>query len=222
MSQEILQTDVTDFIGVDIYEEYYYTKGNAFYKSNNNNNYENIRYGHPDVIDISNPLQILILYKFFNKVITLDNQLNFITEYNVPIGTELIANAGENKIWAYNNILQTINIYDLKNAKTEVSSTPITNTITQLKGDLNNAIVKTAHNEIDTYNYVARKTSSSSLDKSLLPISMRNTHRILDNVLFKEQIEIDKIPESIIAFEIQNDILYYLSNSIIFKKDIRD
>lgn len=221
IGQNLLQTNVVDFVGVDIYDNYYYLQNNSLHKSGSTNDYQNLKYGTPDGIDISNPLQILVFYKFFNKVVALDNRLNFIAAYNVPMGTDLIASAGENKIWTYNNILKVLSIYNLKTEKTEISSIPITNKITQLKGNLNKAIVKTETNELETYNFVARKTSSKKLKHQLLPISMHSLYILQNNTLYKETTQIISVPDSINSYEVQNNVLYYLKDSNIYKTPIK-
>ncbi|NIJ44355.1 hypothetical protein FHR24_000794 [Wenyingzhuangia heitensis] len=215
--QNALVKNVDDFVGVDIYENYYYLQNSALHKSSLNNDYKNIKYGTPDVVDISNPLQVLLLYKLFNKVISIDNKLNFIAEYQVPFGTDLIASAGENKIWTYNNIHKTISVYNLKTQKIEIRSILITSKITQLKGDLNKAIITNTNNQLETYNFVARKITSTPLKDTQLSISMRNLYVLKNNKLYKEKSEITNTPKSIVSFEVQNNIFYYFKDNSIYK-----
>ena len=221
-SQTQLQKNVDEFIGVDVFENYYYLKDGALYKSNIQTDYKNIAYRMPNQVDISNPLQVILYYRFFNKAILLDNKLNFISEFNIPIGTTLIANAGKDKIWLYNNMNNLLSIYNFRTNKTENTSISITEKITALKGNLNEAIIKTQNNKLDIYNFFARKTRSKNLALMQLPISMNTLYSIQNNQLYKNKTPVIKTPNSITSFEVQNKTLYYFKDSSIFKTPITE
>ena len=212
--------DVTKFVGIDIYENCYYLQNDALHKSSLKNDYKNIEYGTPDVIDISNPLQILLLYKFFNKVILLDNQLSFINEFDVPIGTELIANASKDKIWIYDNIKMILKLYNFKTQKTEISSIPIKEKILQLKGNLNQAIIINGNNQLTKYNYLARKEATINIQNNLLPISLNNTYIIKENILHHKNNKIIDTPNEIESFEVINKKLYFFKKNKIYTLSI--
>ena len=212
--------DVTKFVGIDIYENCYYLQNDALHKSSLKNDYKNIEYGTPDVIDISNPLQILLLYKFFNKVILLDNQLSFINEFDVPIGTELIANASKDKIWIYDNIKMILKLYNFKTQKTEINSIPIKEKILQLKGNLNQAIIINSNNQLTKYNYLARKEATINIQNNLLPISLNNTYIIKENILYHKNNKIIDTPNEIESFEVINKKLYFFKKNNIYTLSI--
>lgn len=219
-SQTLLQENVEKFIGVDIFENYYYLKEGSFFKSNLNNDYKNINYGTPDTVDISNPLQILLHYKFFNKLVLIDNQLNFITEYNLPIGTHLLASAGKDKIWIYDNIQMLLSIYTLTTQKTEITSIPNQTDIEQLKGNLNEALALNTQQELITYNYLARKTGIKKSTDTQYPISLHKPYVIKNTSLWdKDKIVLQNLA-NIQAFEVVDYNLYILRENQIYRISI--
>lgn len=214
--QNVLIKDVTKFIGVDIYENYYYLQNDALHKSSLKNDYKNIDYGTPDVIDISNPLQILLLYKFFNKVVLLDNQLSFITQFEVPIGTELIANASKDKIWLYDNINMMLKLYNFKTQKTEITSIPFKENILELRGNLNQALVVNSQNQLIKFNFLARKEAVINIENIILPLSLINNYVIKKGGLYQKNNEILSSPDKIESFEVINNKLYFFKENNIY------
>ena len=192
----------------------------ALHKSSLENDYKSITYGAPDYVDISNPLQVILFYKLFNTIILLDNRLNLINQFTVPLGTTLIANAGEDKIWVYNNMSNLLSIYNYRTSKIEKNSIPITEKIIELKGNLNEAITKTHHNKLDIYNFVARKTSTKDLGQIQLPVSMQGKYSVQNHKLYKNKTPVMSVGGSIITFEVQNNVLYYFKDRNIYKTPI--
>ncbi|MGY5354836.1 hypothetical protein [Wenyingzhuangia sp. IMCC45467] len=213
--QNILTTKVDQFIGVDIYENYYYLKNDALHKSSLNNDYKNIEFGTPDVVDISNPLQVLLLYKFFNKVVLLDNQLSFITQFEVPIGTELIANASKDKIWLYDNINMMLKLYNFKTQKTEITSIPFKENIIDLKGNLNQALVLNKQNQLIKFNFLARKEAVINIENIILPLSLINNYVLKDGGLYQKNNKILSTLNKIESFEVINNKVYFLKENNI-------
>lgn len=214
--QTLLQKNVDAFIGLDIYENYYYLQGGSLFKSGLENDYLNIQYGTPDDIDISDPLQIMLLYKSFNKVVLLDNRLNFISEFNIPFGTQLIANAGKNKIWRYDGINMLLKIYNFSTQKTEAKSIPITNKLINLKGNLNKAIALNNNNKLYMFNFVAREIDVKKTNGILLPLSLRSKYYLKNESLFYHESKILKCPKKIETFEVSNHFLYFFKGNKIY------
>ena len=182
--------------------------------------YINIEFGTPDSVDISNPLQVLLFYKFFNKIIVLDNRLNLISSHNIPLNTELIANASDGKIWIYNNNQNTLSLYNFSSQKTEITSNPLFDIIINLKGDLNSALAITNKQELLTFNYVASKTHTQKTTTSLLPISLHSSYVVKnDQLLFNKNV-VFKDLANITAFEVVNNTLYYIKEHTIYKTPI--
>lgn len=220
LAQNSLIKNVDSFIGADIHENIYYTQNNTLYKNSTTNNYINIDYGSPDVIDISNPLQILILYKLFNKIVLLDNQLSFIAEFNVPFGTELISNAGKNKIWIYDNINMIIKLYNFNTQKTEIKSNPVKNNIVKLHGNLSQAIVINNKNMLIKYNYLARPEEKIDGTNKVFQQSLIKDYFIKNNKLYhKDNILLD-VPDKIKSFEVVNDKIYFFKENKIYTLSI--
>jgi len=218
--QTQLVKNVDKFVGVDIYENYYYLQNGSLFKSSLNNDYKNIEFGTPDSVDISNPLQILLFYHFFNKIILLDNQLNLISSYNVPLNTKLISNAGDGKIWIYNDIKGTLSIYNLFSKKTEITSNPLFYSILKLKGNLNNALAITNQKELLTFNYVVNKTEVVKEEGVLFPISLQNYYVIKKNQLIFKRNVILKNLSNITSFEVVNNTFYFFKQNKIYSTSI--
>ena len=212
--------EVTKFIGIDIYENCYYLQNDALHKSSLKNDYKNIEYGTPDVVDISNPLQILLLYKFFNKVVLLDNQLSFITQFEVPIGTELIANASKDKIWLYDNMDMMLKLYNFKTQKTEITSIPFKENILELRGNLNQALVVNKENQLIKFNFLARKEAAINIENIILPLSLINNYVIKNGGLYQNNNKILSTPDKIESFEVINNKLYFFKENNIYTLSI--
>ena len=78
---------IDKFIGKDNFQNYYHTSDNQLFKQGKNKtlNYKNLALGKIDDISIENPLQIVLLYKSFNTIVLLDNQLNEIQKMKLAI-----------------------------------------------------------------------------------------------------------------------------------------
>lgn len=212
----IVKNNIDEFIGVDIYENIYYTQNNTLYKSGITNNYCNIKYGVPDQIDISNPFQILIFYKTFNNVVLLDNKLNYLSEFQLPIGVSLIANAGKDQIWMYNNFTTTLSRYNYKTQKTEAKSLPNLINVKKLKSNLNYAFVLRENKNLETYNFIARKIHQKNTQNTKLPISLNSVFFYKDKKIYTNNncIFISSTPVN--SFEIINNTCYYLNENTIY------
>lgn len=218
--QKVINTPVDNFVGVDIYDNIYYTQNKTLHKKELKNEYLNLKYGEPNSIDISNPLQILLLYTPFNKVVLLDNKLNFISEFNIPFGSALIANAGKNKIWIYNNINSTLSIFNFNTQKTEAKSIPITSNVIKLKGNLNKASLIKQNKKLVTYNFLARETNSVNTENNQYSISIQKGFYLKNSNLFYHQKLILKNLTDIKTYEIRNDIFYFQKSNNIYSIQI--
>lgn len=216
-SQELLKKEVSNFVGVDVFENFYYLKNNTLYKSSLENNYQNLNYGKPDVIDISNPMQVLVFYQNFNTVVFLDNQLNYISEVPVPFGVSLIANAGKDKLWLYNKLQSTLSIYNYHTKKTSNTSLPNVKNTTKLSSDLNSAYILDKNNIWSRYNFLAQKQEAKQVKQQLLSISLRNLYAINQQQLWFQDNMVLKLPTAVSAFEVVNNQCYYLSENAIYR-----
>lgn len=122
---------IDQFLGKDNFKNYYYLSNNELFKHNKNKtyNYKNLALGEIHDIAIENPLQIVLLYKNFNTVVLLDNQLNEVQKINFnsidPMLTiTAIGFGGQNKLWLFDSNSQKIGLYDLISSSIKFLSTP--------------------------------------------------------------------------------------------------
>ncbi|MFK5879889.1 MAG: hypothetical protein QM478_10390 [Flavobacteriaceae bacterium] len=118
----------TDTIGTDIFGAIYSLKNNTLFKSADDKtiDYKNYSLGDIATVDIINSREIIIFYLDYNTVVILDNQLNIITKIQF-VQTILFVNKGiVNNLWRYNDIQNTLELYDYKSRKVTSSSQVIT------------------------------------------------------------------------------------------------
>ena len=127
-----------EFFGKDNFQNYYYVVSNELFKKNKSKayNYKNLALGEIHDIAIENPLQIILLYKNFNTVVLLDNQLNEVQKIDFnSINQNLIITSigfgGQNKLWFFDSVSQKIGIYDLITSSIKFLSTPLKGNITK-------------------------------------------------------------------------------------------
>jgi hypothetical protein len=98
-----------DFIGIDAFENYYYTIGTTFYKKTKSKvySYANTQLGNISSIDITNPLKIVLFYRDFNTIVLLDNRLSELSN-SINLSTESFAKnvtfasiSSNNNLWLY-------------------------------------------------------------------------------------------------------------------------
>ena len=151
LSQEKINTaflDSVPFKNKTIYEVntegMYYSKNNVFYKKTKENElaFSAINLGNLTLIDLYNPLQIVMLYKDFNTLILLDRQLNEThriegnKEENI-LNFDYIGLARQNQIWFYDALVQKIGLYNFNTDNFKFISTPLTNKIVYHSSDYN-------------------------------------------------------------------------------------
>lgn len=121
------------FIGVDEFENYYYTIGNTLYKKSSQKTYSytNTQLGNIASIDITNPLKVLVFYSGFNTIVLLDNHLNEFTN-SINLTTESFAKnvafartASSNNIWLFSKDDNTLSLWDYKTDNTIFESQPL-------------------------------------------------------------------------------------------------
>ena len=144
-----LAINATEFIGFDAYKDHYFINNNVFHKQTNQQNlvYKNVALGKITKIDVLNPLQLVLLYKDFNAVVLLDNQLNETNRIlgntiDTPISFEFTGLASSNQFWFFDVFSQKIGLYQFKNNNLKFISTPLV------------AIPKTHQNNYNHYLWV--------------------------------------------------------------------
>lgn len=100
------------FVAVDNFSNFYTTENNRLSKFSPDGKflypYEELRYGKIGMVDVNNPLKILVYYPDFSTVITLDRFLSPLNTYNFfELGYQNITAVGssiDGRIWFYDNL----------------------------------------------------------------------------------------------------------------------
>ncbi len=118
------------FVGFDNFNTIYYIKNNTLYKKTNKKlfTYTNTQLGEITLVDIKNPLKILLFYKNFNTVILLDNNLNELTtpiNFNTTSFSKnafLVNGSSNNNLWIYSLDDDTLQLYNYKTQKIQITT----------------------------------------------------------------------------------------------------
>lgn len=121
------------FIGVDDFENYYYTKGNTLYKKTPRHTYSytNTRLGNITSVAITNPLKILVFYRDFNSLIILDNRLNELSDIINLSDDSYGKNAvfatisSNNNLWLYSLDDNILTLWNYETRKPVFNSQPL-------------------------------------------------------------------------------------------------
>lgn len=144
------------FIGVDTYDALYYIKDNIIYKeaSFGNFNFNDFQLGSITYVDIINPLKLVVFYADFNTVVFLDNKLNEIDriDFNDVRGfnSAFITNAGNNRVWIYDNDRQQLLLYNYLFDQIIEISPPLDSPFVSFSSDFNYAHLIT-EKDLKTY-----------------------------------------------------------------------
>jgi hypothetical protein len=122
----------TEWLGNDAYTDSYFITNNVLHKQSKQQNwvYKNLALGKITKVDLLNPLQLVVLYKNFNAVVLLDNQLNETgrilgNTIETPISFEFTGLASGNQFWFFDVFSQKIGLYQFKNNSLKFISTPL-------------------------------------------------------------------------------------------------
>ncbi len=107
VSETVLEAE--EFIGADELGNLFYMENQVFYRKSGQRifSFSNVDLGAITAVDVGNPFKILLLYRDFNSVIILDNNLNELsqrldfteeTQFNNVL---FVGNSSQNNIWLY-------------------------------------------------------------------------------------------------------------------------
>lgn len=122
-----------DFIGIDAFENYYYTIGTTFYKKTKSKvySYTNTQLGTISSIDITNSLKIVLFYSDFNTIVLLDNRLNELSN-NINLSTESFAKnvtfasiSSNNNLWLYSLDDNILSLWNYETKQTVFDTQPL-------------------------------------------------------------------------------------------------
>lgn len=100
-----------NFLAVDNFSNFYSASNNSVLKFSSEGKflyrYEEFNYGKIGMIDVSNPMKMLVFYPDFMTVVTLDKFLSPLTTYNFfQLGYQnisAVASSTDGRIWFYDN-----------------------------------------------------------------------------------------------------------------------
>ena len=154
-----LTINATEYIGFDAYKDHYFINNNVFHKQTTQQNlvYKNVALGKITKVDALNPLQLVLLYKDFNAVVLLDNQLNETNRIlgntiETPISFEFTGLASGNQFWFFDVFSQKIGLYQFKNNSLKFISTPLVAIPKTHKNNYNHYLWIDTNNDFYTIN----------------------------------------------------------------------
>ena len=156
--QDSIPLVAESFIGIDNFQNLYYTTENVFYKKSKDTilNFIQPNLGRISSIDISNPLKIILFYEFANTMVVLDQRLNPIETISFqPSIIETLCNATTSEIWRFDAIENTLQKYNYRNERVLLSSNLQGNGIpSKLKSNLNDLWILTSTGNLLEYDYI--------------------------------------------------------------------
>jgi hypothetical protein len=132
------------FWGVDIYDRFYFSEKNVFYKTENKQKFQfqDLQLGDLESVDLLNPLKILLFYKEANTIVILDNRLNEINRINFGVisdfkTVDFVGVSKDNLLWIFNADIQQLELFDYQKELTQNTSLPINQKILHFKSNYN-------------------------------------------------------------------------------------
>lgn len=231
-----LKADI--FIGIDDFENYYFTIGNTLYKKGKENTYaySNTQLGAIASVDSTNPFKILVFYKEFNSVIVLDNRLNELTNV-INLTTEgftkNVAFAGissNNSIWLFSNDDNTLSLWNYKTKTTIFESESMSFyskdfEVISLKSNYKSCYVFSKNTAIQ-FNEYGSFIKTTELPSKNIFFNQKGFFHLKNNELFytenKTSTKIkDFLPkhktESLV---VKNNYLYFFDSNMLYKYEV--
>jgi hypothetical protein len=132
------------FWGFDAFGYYYYSNHNVLFKQKEKEifQYKNLTLGTLNHLDLENPLRLLLYFETFNRISTLDNQLNEIQTVDFsnllePLIVTAIGMASQNQLWCFDILTQKILLFNLNTNMVKPISVQLPEKIKVYQGSLN-------------------------------------------------------------------------------------
>jgi hypothetical protein len=207
------------FIGLDQYNNLFYTFDNIIYKNKAKASYSNFQLGELTSVDISNPFKIVLFYKDFNTVVLVDNNLNETDRVIFDFNVSFVKKSNKNRLWVLNRDLNQLEIYNFKSKTTELKTAPFTFNTIGMESNLNAVFIQSV-NTIYKYDYMGNIEDTTDLNisdkfkvlKDKLLFCTKNKLYTLVNNNKKELIFHDK---EIVDFQVRNDEFYIFDGTHI-------
>ncbi len=217
------------FIGVDNFQNIYYTSNNTLYKKSDSNiiEFTALNLGEITSVDLINPLKITIFYRDANTTVILDNTLAEIRRINFSSIEEFrnvshVTNAGDRRLWIYNTDIQQLEIFDYNQNKVVTEFPPTKQPIEELISNFNVAWTKTV-STVDSFTVYGSYIDSAPFRINISSIMEYNgsIFAIIEKQLqYREEDKSEfskiEIPEiTIKQFSIKDEILYIYHGQIL-------
>ncbi|WP_299679446.1 hypothetical protein [uncultured Dokdonia sp.] len=222
-----LQCD--SFIGVDNFQNLYYTSKSTLFKKSDTDiiEYAALNLGEITSVDIINPLKLTVFYKDSNTVVILDNTLAEIRRINFSTidnfrNISHATNAGDRRLWIFNTDIQRLELFDYNQNNIIIEFPPTSLPAIELISNFNVCWVKT-QDAIDSYTVYGSLIHSLSTNDNMHTITSYNDDifAIIEDTLIYTQkngsefsnIEIPEI--KVKQFSIKDEILYIYDGQIL-------
>ncbi len=186
-----------NFIGIDAYDNLFFTKREVVSKIKGNNEwvYTNYELGIPTSVSLLNPLQILVFYKENNTVVLLDRFLNETRRIELnnlsPLRTAWwVENTKSQQLWLYDGESSQLDFFNYQNNSSLYKSIPFLEQPVQLASDFNTAYVlfKDKLNRYNIYGTLMHSIPLSnytnlSIDYSKVLLKKEYLFQVFDNRL---------------------------------------
>lgn len=217
-----LAINATEFIGFDAYKDHYFINNNVFHKQTNQQNlvYKNVALGKITKIDVLNPLQLVLLYKDFNAVVLLDNQLNETNRIlgntiETPISFEFTGLASGNQFWFFDVYSRSIGLYHFKNNTFKFISTPLQMEPKNYATNYNEFLWIDANNEFFSINLFGKIKKLDTIPKNDTVFIINEKQILINdngilmyyNVNDKKSYKIEHLENSFVNFFFKDGIL---------------
>lgn len=210
------------FWGFDNLGYYYFSENNVLFKQKDKElfQFKNLALGSLSNVDLQNPLRLLLFFENFNRISTLDNQLNEIqtddfSTLSPSLFVSAVGMASQNQIWCYDVLTQKILLYNLNHKSTKAISAQLSDKIQAYQSNLNyfyfidlqnNAFKINLFGKIEALGKTASFTKIKFISDAIILI--QNSEGLFYQNLKTDKIEPIKIDEKIITdFTYQNQIL---------------
>ncbi|MFD2891911.1 hypothetical protein ACFS5J_07805 [Flavobacterium chuncheonense] len=240
-SQQHYNTQIVDsinisadqFIGKDSFDNYYTITENTLQKTNSSKSfvYKNVALGKLTSVDILNPLQIVVLYKEYNTIVILDNQLSEVQKINGNNYNIIFEGCGltiQNKLWFYDMATLKIGLFNLEDDSYKFISTPLNNTLKYCQSDYNRFYWIDDDNEFYSITFFGKIKSLGKVPtfNSAQILSETNLLYKLENQLYlldlskKEEIELKTDKKTFSNFCLKGEFLSIFTNNKVINYKI--
>lgn len=134
--------EIDRYLGFDQQQNHYAIKDNVILKRTKNEVlvYKNLSLGKIERVDFQNPLQLVVLYKEFNTLVLLDNQLNETKRIDFNLNPSLIqleamGLSAQNQLWVYDGNSNRLGLYSTTTDHTKWITVPYSNPLINYASD---------------------------------------------------------------------------------------